>query len=61
MLGGRHLAVRLARRFPGGHEQHPVQIELDERLIGGDEVTVVDRVERPAHDAESESFPHSRI
>src|SRR5665648_497053 len=61
MLRRGDVAMRLAHRHAGRHEQHAVQVQLDERLLGGDQMPVVDRVERPAHDSEPELLSHDRI
>jgi hypothetical protein len=37
----------------GGHEHHRVQVELPARLLGGDEVAVVDGIEGAAHDPDA--------
>ncbi len=61
MLGGRDVTLRLARRLPRRHEDDPIQVELNQGLLSSDEVTEVDGVEGPTHDAESRLGPHSRI
>ncbi len=53
VLGGRDVAVGLLPRLPGGDEDDLVEVEARLDLAGGHEVTVVDRVERPTHDAEA--------
>src|SRR4030095_9568105 len=40
-------------RAAGGDEPHRVELELVAGLVGGDEVPVVDGVERTAHDAQA--------
>ena len=40
------------RRLTGRHEQNPLEAEGLARLLGDGQVPDVDRVERPAHDAE---------
>src|SRR5690606_6782038 len=45
--------VALLPRLSGGHEDHLVEVEARGDLAGRDEVTVVDRVEGAAHDAQT--------
>ena len=52
VFGGADLALDLLPRLTGGHEEHLVEREPVRDLAGRDQVTVVDRVERPAHDAD---------
>ena len=53
VLGRADLAVGLLPRLAGGHEDDLVEPEQACDLAGGDEVAVVDRVERAAHDPDS--------
>ena len=53
VLGGRDVPVGLLPRLAGGDEDDLVEVEPRLDLTGGHEVAVVDRVERPAHDAEA--------
>ena len=53
VLGRRDVAVGLLPRLPGGDEDDLVEVEARLDLTGGHEVAVVDRVERPTHDAEA--------
>ena len=50
VLGGRDRPPWLVRRRGGGHEDHPLETERLPRLLGDDQVAVVDRVERAAED-----------
>ena len=50
VLGRADLALGLLPRLAGRHEDDLVEPEQRGDLAGGDEVPVVDRVERPAHD-----------
>jgi hypothetical protein len=43
------------------HEEHAIQVELDERFFRRHEVSEVDGIESPAHDAEARRCSHSRI
>jgi len=61
VLGGRHSLVSLEGRLTRGHEEHAVEVELHQRLFGGDEMPEVDRIEGATHDAETHAGPHSRI
>ena len=53
ILGVAHVLALLERRRTGRHEQHQIEIERLARLLGGDQVTVVNRVERSAHDTQA--------
>ena len=50
VLGRADLALGLLPRLAGRHEHDLVEAEQPGDLAGGDEVAVVDGVERPAHD-----------
>src|SRR5215216_6788323 len=50
---GRAHPDRLLPGPAGGDEHHPVQLELPARLLGGDQVAVVDGVEGAAHDPDA--------
>src|SRR6185295_10880829 len=52
VFGQADLALDLLPRLPGGHEQNLVEGEPVGDLAGRHQVSVVDRVERPAHDAD---------
>ena len=45
--------VRLVRLMPGWNKDDLVQIEVSCHLARGDEVTVMNGVKRPTHDADS--------
>ena len=53
VLGRADLALALLPRLTGRHEHDLVQPEQPGDLAGGDEVAVVDGVERPTHDPDS--------
>jgi hypothetical protein len=53
VLGRADLDVALLPRLAGGHEHDLVEREPVGDLARGDEVTVVDRVERAAHDSDT--------
>jgi hypothetical protein len=45
-------------RLAGRDEHHLIQAELPEGLLGGDQVAVMDGIERPAHDPEPSRLVH---
>ena len=53
MLGRRDISSGLLPRLTRGHEDHLVEVEEALNLTRRDEVTVVDGVERAAHDPDS--------
>ena len=55
VLAGGDLLVELEGGAPGGHEDNDVEVEVGVGLLGRDEVAVVDRVERAAHDADAQA------
>ena len=52
ILGRRHVSLGLLPRLSGRHEHDLVEVEQARDLAGGDQVTVMDGIECPAHDAE---------
>ena len=57
MLGERDVPVLLVGLVPRGHEDHFVEVEDAEHLGGGNEMSVMDRVESPAHDSDPAPTP----
>src|SRR5205807_1512902 len=49
---GKHLPL-LVGRSRGGNEDYPVQTELASDVLGNQQVAVVDRIERPTHQADA--------
>ena len=56
--GGGELGRRLVGRLGRGHEQHAVQVEDLADFVGHEQVTEVDRVERPPEHADPRP-PHA--
>ncbi len=50
----------LVGRLAGGQEHHLVQPELDQGLLGSDQMGDMDGVERPAHDAQTQAAPRAQ-
>src|SRR4029453_778475 len=61
VLGGRDLTLGLLPGLAGGDEDDLVQLEVGLDLAGGDEVSVMDRVEGPAHHAEGPLAGHGQL
>src|SRR5690606_16389400 len=53
VLRRRHLTTRLLPWLAGGHEDHFIEPDTMLHLTGGNEVSVVNRVERAAHDPDT--------
>src|SRR5699024_3944135 len=56
VLGIGDRLLHLLRRPPGGDEDHLVQTEDALHLAGGEDVAVMDGIERPAHPADPSSL-----
>src|SRR6185503_1711005 len=57
--GRRDRARALVRRTCGGDEEQAIEAELDDRLLGHDEMPDVDGIERAAEHAEALGAPQS--
>lgn len=57
VLGRRHRFVELKGGRAGRHKEHGVQVERLARLLGGNQVPVMNRVKSTTHNAEPKLLP----